>query len=257
MKLIWYLLKYLRFWGGSYRCIVCNRSIRKFFPFSSELQKAAKDNGFQYDFRRMETLNVDNCNCPFCLSSDRERFYLIFLEDYLKQRIKEKYSVLDFAPNAVFSEVMKSKPYLDYYSTDISRQDVDFRTDVCDMSGIMDGRFDIVICSHVLEHVSKPDDAMRELFRILQPNGIAIIMVPLFWDVSNTVEDDSHTTANERLKFYGQMDHVRLFAKHDFLGRLQKIGFVIKEVVPSMFDTEEIRKNAIAGNSILYVCTRS
>ena len=257
MKIFVDLLKYLRFWGGTFRCIVCNRPVRRFFPFSSELQRKAKGNGFPYDFRRMETLNVDNCNCPFCLSSDRERLYLIFLEKYFNQTRKTKYYLLDFAPNKAFAKHLKSKSFVEYTSTDISRPDVDLRMDICDMKEIADESFDVIICSHVLEHVSRPDNGIGELFRILRAKGMAIIMVPLFFDVVNTVEDISHTTESERLKFYGQIDHVRLFARHDFLGRLRTAGFVIKEVVPSMLDAESVRKNAIAENSILYVCTRT
>ncbi len=31
--------------------------------------------------------------------------------------------------------------------------------------------FDVILCSHVLEHVPDDDKAMRELYRVLKPNG--------------------------------------------------------------------------------------
>src|SRR5687768_7477559 len=97
------IYKYLRFWGGPYRCIVCSARVKMFFPLSTELQRKAKSQGFSYDFKRMETLNYEQCNCPFCLSSDRERLYLIFLEQYLDNSTK-RYSILDFAPSLAFSK---------------------------------------------------------------------------------------------------------------------------------------------------------
>lgn len=38
--------------------------------------------------------------------------------------------------------------------------------------------FDLVLCSEVLEHVSSPDKALSNLYRILAPGGIAIITTP-------------------------------------------------------------------------------
>ncbi len=35
--------------------------------------------------------------------------------------------------------------------------------------------FDVILCSHVLEHVLDDDKAMRELYRVLKPNGWGII----------------------------------------------------------------------------------
>lgn len=39
--------------------------------------------------------------------------------------------------------------------------------------------FDIVVASHVLEHLYQPEDTMKEILRVLRPGGIAIIGVPM------------------------------------------------------------------------------
>jgi SAM-dependent methyltransferase len=255
IKAIFNVYKYIRFGGGFYRCIICDHRVRIFFPFSHDLQSKAKSNGFLYDFRRMETLNFDQCNCPFCLSSDRERLYMIFLQKYLSNK-SFRHSVLDFAPNPPFSNKLKSNSKISYTATDLFRTDVDIKMDICDMQNMEDNRFDIVICSHVLEHVSDPNAALREIKRILAPNGIAILMVPLFWDVKETIENDAHYTESLRLKYYGQSDHVRLFSRHDFIGRIKETGLMVKEWSVSDFEEKLINKNAIAHNSILYICTK-
>jgi 2-polyprenyl-3-methyl-5-hydroxy-6-metoxy-1,4-benzoquinol methylase len=41
-----------------------------------------------------------------------------------------------------------------------------------------DSIFDLVICSEVLEHLDDPNDGASELYRVLKPNGKAIISMP-------------------------------------------------------------------------------
>jgi len=80
-----------------------------------------------------------------------------------------------------------------------------------------------VMCNHVLEHVPDDRKAMRELRRVLRPNGWAILLVP---DVhaEATVEDPTITDPAERLRLFGQADHVRRYGR-DYLQRLADAGF--------------------------------
>jgi SAM-dependent methyltransferase len=50
-----------------------------------------------------------------------------------------------------------------------------------DPSGL--GQFDCVVCSHVLEHLYRPQDVLRKVHGILDPSGVLIIALPnvLFW----------------------------------------------------------------------------
>jgi len=202
----------------------------------------------------METLNFDACNCPFCLSTDRERLYLLFLSSILKKSSENPTKVLDFAPSESFSKAIKKYKSVTYTSADFYRDDVDIQIDICDMHELQSGQFDIVICSHILEHVTSPEKAFSELLRVLKPGGFAIIMVPLFWDVIETIENPGYNTEELRNKYYGQGDHVRLFAKPDFLNRISQAGFRIETLDSSAFDKVELKKYAIADNSVLYVC---
>ena len=45
------------------------------------------------------------------------------------------------------------------------------------------GRFDAIICSHVLEHLSHPDELLRRLRPALNPGGSLLVALPniLFW----------------------------------------------------------------------------
>ncbi|MDP1927112.1 MAG: methyltransferase domain-containing protein [Thiobacillus sp.] len=56
----------------------------------------------------------------------------------------------------------------------------DFDCDIQNLSGIADGEAGSVLSISVLEHVLDPHRAVREMYRILQPGGLAIVSVPFF-----------------------------------------------------------------------------
>ena len=63
--------------------------------------------------------------------------------------------------------------------------------------------FDLIICSHVLEHIEDDGSAMREMARVLRPNGRAIVLVPVDMGRDTTYEDASITAPSERLAPFG------------------------------------------------------
>ncbi|HYF50255.1 MAG TPA: methyltransferase domain-containing protein [Planctomycetota bacterium] len=111
-----------------------------------------------------------------------------------------------------------------------------------DITALPFGRhsFDVILCSHVLEHVVEDAQAMREMVRVLKPGGYALLMVPITADA--TIEDRSATSPEERLRLFGQADHVRRYGR-DFTSRLQKAGFEVETVrVAGVFSTDEALK---------------
>ena len=49
----------------------------------------------------------------------------------------------------------------------------------------------MILCSHVLEHIIDDEKAMRELYRVLKPNGWGIIQVPIVMNVDYIIENKS------------------------------------------------------------------
>ena len=60
---------------------------------------------------------------------------------------------------------------------------------------VPDASYDCVVCSHVLEHV---DDAkaLCEIYRVLKPGGVALIMLPVIEGWATTYENP-HVTSPE------------------------------------------------------------
>lgn len=118
------------------------------------------------------------------------------------------------------------------------------------------GRFDYVICNHVLEHV--PDDrrAMREIHRLLKPTGTAIMQHPVDAHREATFEDPSITSAQERLRLYGQRDHVRIYGR-DFPDRLRQAGFAVEmRDFCGELDAATVARHGLADEPI-YLCTKA
>ena len=78
----------------------------------------------------------------------------------------------------------------------------DIRLDITDMNFKVNF-FDVIICNHVLEHIVDDRKAMRELFRVIKPEGFAILQVPIPKNVKETFEDFNITSPEERERYFG------------------------------------------------------
>jgi SAM-dependent methyltransferase len=90
------------------------------------------------------------------------------------------------------------------------------RADVTDLP-YADGRFDIVVCSEVLEHLSDGKAAVNELVRVLKPGGDLVVSVPRYlpervcWALSAAYHQEPG-------------GHIRLFKKGELLSLLENAG---------------------------------
>ncbi len=112
------------------------------------------------------------------------------------------------------------------------------------MDALGENSFDTVIACDVLEHV--PDDlkAMRELQRILSPDGVAVLTVPQADDLTVKVELPPDASAADRLRLAGQEDHQCIYGE-DFAGLLQQVGFHVTPVDESSFRTSFVKRHCL------------
>ena len=131
--------------------------------------------------------------------------------------------MLHLAPEPALDRPLRQVRGLTRITADLNRHDVMARLDVTHLP-CADDSFDVIYCSHVLEHV--PDDlaAMAELQRVLRPGGWAILQVPILREFTD--EDPSVVTPEERLRRFGQRDHVRVYGR-DYAKRLEVSGFQV------------------------------
>ena len=118
-----------------------------------------------------------------------------------------------------------------------------------------DDTFDVIYCSHVLEHVPEDRQAMREFHRVLKPGGWTVLQVPVTVDV--TFEDPTVTDPAERKRLFGQNDHVRRYGP-DYRDRLVGAGFTVQAIpCTSQFSEREIRKYGLDRTENVYLCRKA
>jgi SAM-dependent methyltransferase len=178
----------------------------------------------------------------------------VFFERHTDLFDQRPRSMLHIAPEWELSCKLKVQPNLRYVTADLNMPWVSVRFDINQLPH-PDGGFDVVYCSHVLEHI--PDDrrAMREICRVLKPGGWAVIIVPITTDV--TFEDLSVTDPDERHRLFGQNDHVRRYGP-DIENRLADSGFDVQVFqAADVVDEDEGRRLAIPfKSSPMYYCKR-
>ena len=102
-------------------------------------------------------------------------------------------------------------------------------------TSLPDDSYDLIICNHVLEHVLDYRKALRELYRIVAPGGRVIISFPVDSKLESVYEDESVQAEEERIRCFGQNDHLRVFGM-DSAEMLAGIGFDVEEIWGEDYD---------------------
>ncbi len=169
-----------------------------------------------------------DARCPVCKSLERHRLVMIFLRSETDLFDGKEKKFLHVAPEVFLAPILSEATGAGYLTADLMDDNVMEKMDITDIQH-PDNSFDVIYCSHVLEHVSADQQAMREFFRILKPGGWAILNVPI--TVETTIEDATVQDPDERLRLFGQRDHVRRYGR-DYIDRLRDAGFEVEEYGP-------------------------
>lgn len=193
----------------------------------------------------------NNVLSPSTLSLERHRLLWLFLKNETDFFNTDKI-VLHFAPEQAFYKRFRKMPNLNYTTTDLKSPLADVKADICNLP-FDDNKFDIILCNHVLEHIPDDTKAMKELYRVLKPNGMAILQIPQDLKRALTFEDDTITNKNKRAEIFGQYDHVRIYGR-DYFDKLISIGFNVDAVdYTSKFSDKDITKYCLAKGEIIPV----
>lgn len=192
-----------------------------------------------------------NAKCPHCGALERHRFLCYLIRRHAPY-LGTSDVVLDIAPQTQVATVLRDAAGAAYVATDLFAElDVDTLMDITALALPTDS-VDAIVCYHVLEHI--PDDAraMQELARVLKPGGMLLMQVP--WARDQLTEEDPDASVEERIRRFGQDDHVRLYGS-DLETRLAANGLRPGRLAPSaVMSKSELQRYGIPGRAVMWVC---
>ena len=218
---------------GMLACPICGASARRFLAFG-------------LDRRR-------NALCPSCGSLERHRLLWHYLLEHSDLALR-RHRVLHTAPEPFLEEALARLPKLRRISVDRFNAEADVRADLTDLP-FPDGRFDVVLSSHVLEHVRDDGAAIAEFARVLRPGGWAAIMVPYDPKLPATDEGRDIAAPAERLARFGHPYHYRIYGA-DLGPRLAAAGFQVSVLWSERLLTPHRRRRYRINRNYLFFCRR-
>ncbi|WP_415326162.1 class I SAM-dependent methyltransferase [Chryseobacterium sp. MMS23-Vi53] len=184
--------------------------------------------------------------CPICGSLPRTRRLNMLLES---EFLKSNMTFLDFSPSRMLYKKWKNRKDISYFPTDFENEFLsDYHYDITKIDA-ENGMFDLIVCYHILEHIIEDKKAMSELYRVLKTNGTVLIQTP--FKEGEIYEDYNIISPEERLKHFGQDDHVRIYSVSGLENRLKEVGFTTEVRI---FDEDNYL--GFAKNEVVIVCKK-
>lgn len=241
--------------GNGVFCPVCCNPFRAFAPVYR-----GRISGDQQE--KIE-VQAENARCPDCHSHQRHRLLWKYLHEKSQVFDGQRKSLLEIAPELPFFRKFSQLVYIQYNPCDKYPQQLKyadypgmiFEADLCELP-MPENHFDMILCSHVLEHVMDDQVALRELFRVLKPGGLLLIQAPVSYDLKSTLEDTGNSTAELREKLFGQHDHYRRYGA-DILEHIQQAGFAVTPFdCRENYTPAEITRFGLDPWEKIYQCTK-
>jgi len=169
-------------------------------------------------------------SCSRCRSAGRHRMVWLVYSELKKKKEGFSGKALHCSP----MKCLREKFIKDFVYTSIDfppRESKSGVTKAClnqDLRNMFfqDNYFDIVVCIAVLDDIKETEQAIKEIYRIIKPGGVAFIVVPIFKD------DKSKRMEKPELKNWWRCGL-------DFFQKYVDVGFEIKIIKSNQIDGYE------------------
>jgi len=192
--------------------------------------------------------------CTLCGSDARHRILAAAFQyhpDLSYPRMLYKKVIVHIAPEQGLQNYISlaTRHYIkgDLFSADKNIEKIDLTR----MPQFANSSIDAIIAMDVFEHVPDDDRALRECRRVLRAGGYLIMSVPVPDHFTQTDEDPSIISEQERTRFYGQHDHVRMYGA-DLFDRIRRLDYEIAIINAESFDPDVCKKHNLAPEGVLH-----
>lgn len=222
----------VRYAGLAQRCNVCDAGLRRFLAHGIPPEP--------------------NFLCPLCRSKPPHRLAAVYFDTHPQLFLRDGI-LLHVAPELGLGRRLAHRAIhtgMHYRAGSITGTGEQY-IDLLDLP-FADASVALVYCCHVLNSLQDDLAAMREVFRVLRPDGSAILQVPAFHQGATTLETHSR---EERMAAFGDDGISRCYTNADYESRLQSVGF---EVIA--FRAGEVSDQLVAHlqlkREILHICRK-
>jgi ubiquinone/menaquinone biosynthesis C-methylase UbiE len=202
--------------------------------------------GYQYGFSE---------NSPYVFDTEnrerKARTMLAVLEDCLPEpldtcellNVGGSAGIIDNFLSQHFRRVVGvdiDEPAIKHAASNFSRENLEFQVADALQLPFDDGSFDVVVCSHVYEHVPDPDKMFSEIHRVLKENGVCYFSAGnrLMWNEPHynlpllsvlprplahlyiRLAGKADYYHEKHLSYWGLRSLVKNFTRHDYTARL-------------------------------------
>jgi predicted SAM-dependent methyltransferase len=213
---------------NNHYCNACESNISEFLPYGDNKRK--------------------NAMCPMCSSLERHRFFKCWF-DTIKGNLNTSTRILHFAPEKAIAARFKEVSKKNYVSADILPNKAMKVEDIRQLS-FHRNSFDFIFCSHVLQHVNEDEKAISELYRVLDKNGMMVLM-------------GSHGHIKTYTTMHTSDGGVEYFIRHynteELINKLTTAGFSVNlfSVESLLKNSEELFRLGIKNGDVVFICSKN
>ena len=225
--------------NGGRKCPCCGNQVEYLPVNADDLECKEYCGSLKAD--RPETFNPEKYSCPNCGSTDSDRLIISFLKKIKLSEASENTRLLQISPKNIIDE------WIRIWCPNVDRDSVGLGMDNAELQNLNEidsGKYDVIICSHVLEFLRDDKKALAELRRILNDDGEIVLLVPVDLNISETDEGMDR-----------QSDHCRVYSKEGLISKLQEY-FCIHRLGKDYFGDEVFDACGLTDTGTLYVLTK-
>ena len=146
------------------------------------------------------------------------------IEKFLSLYLKFPINILDWGGDTGKNTPFKSKCRL-FYVYDISNKPVIAGAEKVDKSTLTNTKYDLIVCSNVLEHVPYPSELVLDIKNTMTKDTLLYLEIPLE-DIVRTA--DTEINLHEKKKYWHE--HINFYTEKSIYILLQKCGLEIIEL---------------------------